>query len=296
MTLSINHINRYYELGFIIHPLCPPDHHCKSPGKIPYDPIEGKHMPGWSDHEQFHMDHWREWIDYDSSINVGMLTGCASRIVGIDVDDEPGDELVRELWSGETWEYTTGKGRRLLFRHEEPLKKGRVTDDKGRSFEVLGDGANNVIPPSEHASGSSYAWTPGLTPKAVEIAPLPSWARAASAGGVSSGDISSEDTDWVRVCMTQLTSGRRNDTMTQIAGRLLGPAPLNTKEAHMIAQLINRNYGQPPMAEPEVTAIIKSIGIAESKSEASRMKKIREIMWQHKCDEPTARAIYVNSQ
>lgn len=296
MALTISHINRYFELGFIIHPLCPPDHHCQSPGKIPFDPIQGRHMAGWSEHEQFHMDQWHEWIDYDSSINLGMLTGQASRLVGIDIDDAEGDQYVRELWKGETWEYTSGKGRRLLFRSDGPVQTARITDSRGRSFEVLADGKNNVLPPSEHASGRLYKWTPGLTPIDIpEPAQLPQWATE-QAGGVSSDEINSDDTDWVKFCMSQLFSGQRNESMTKIVGRLLSPAPLNVKEAHMVAQLINKYYGQPPMSEAEVTAVVKSIGIAESRSEAAREKQVWDIRKKYGCDETTARNILADIQ
>ena len=264
--LTIAHVNRYFELGIVVHPLCPADHHCNSPGKIPFDPVEGRHMLGWQNHEQFHLDTWHEWLDYDSNINIGMLTGQASGLVGVDIDDEPGDEMVQELWHGETWEYTTGKGRRLLFRHTEPISRTRMRDANDRSFEILGDHTNNVLPPSEHASGRAYAWTPGLTPRDVEVAPLPPWARGVGIGVKSNSDVNSDAINWIGVIKENITKGQRNEVMTQIAGRLLAQAPLTQAEAYFLAVVVNEKYGKPPLSREEVKSVVRSIGKREMKS------------------------------
>ena len=278
MAVTLAHVHRYIELGFVIHPLCPSDHMCQSPGKIPFDAVEGGHMPGWQDHPQFSVDQWGRWLDYDSSINLGMLTGQRSRLIGIDIDDEPGEEYVSELWDGKTWEYTTGKGRRLLFRSDEPTRTIRIRDGLGRSFEVLADGKNNVLPPSEHASGRSYAWTPGLTPKEIlEPAQLPEWAKVAPVSADCDG-INSDEIDWVPIIMNRNTAGQRNDVMPQIAGRLIGPAPLTKKEAYLICLMINQRYGKPPLQDCEIKSIVKSIGRAEDRARKSEGKEIAHVM------------------
>jgi hypothetical protein len=249
---------------------------CQSPGKIPFDPVVGYHMPGWQNHDQFRLDEWTEWLDYDSSINIGMLTGRASRLVGIDIDDEPGDDMINALWHGKTWEYNTGKGRRLLFRCDDSMPRARLFDKQGRSVERLGESTNNVLPPSEHASGQLYAWTPGLTPRDIgEPAELPAWGKVS--GTSDSDDLTSDEIDWVKFVLNRIVSGQRNEALTQVAGRLLGPAPLVPKEAYMLLLLINQEYSKPPLPENEIKAIVKSINRSEKKSVARRKSEVWDI-------------------
>ena len=77
--IPLTWVKRYQELGFVVHPCCPPTHRCQSPGKIPYDPYERRHMEGWQNHPQFTLEKWAEWLDLEPEINIGFLTGSPSR-------------------------------------------------------------------------------------------------------------------------------------------------------------------------------------------------------------------------
>lgn len=275
--MNLNVIRRYHELGVVVHPLCPPHHYCNSPGKIPYDPLEKKHLLNWQGHENFTLEAWEEWLDLEPAINIGMLCGQKSRLVGIDVDDDEAEDFVEELDPGETWSYTTGRGRRLLYRWDGPLKSGVIRGEAGQKLEVLADGRNNVLPPSIHPSGKTYAWVPGMTPKEMpEPAALPSWAL----GGPSpagAAEVTSDSIDWLKVAKDEFTSGSRNITATRIAGWLLSPAPHTQREALWILALINAKYAQPPLSMEELKAIVLSINRRQEKSDASLKVKAREL-------------------
>lgn len=275
-------IQRYHELGFNIHPLCPPDHWCKGRGKVPYDPSTGHHMLDWATHEPFHMDIWDEWLDLEPNINIGMLCGSSSSIVGIDVDDEGGEAILKEMEVEPTWEYTTGRGRRLLFRHEKPLSSVTLVSGDQR-LEILADGKNNVLPPSVHPSGCAYAWAPGRTPKEMqEPAELPGWAMGGIlAGPPDTSDVTSDDIDWIEVCKRELQEGNRNNTMTRLAGWLLNSAPHTKNEAYFILRLINQRFGDPPLSDAELKTVVRSIDKREQKSEQALRARAFEIRKTH---------------
>ena len=267
--ITLSHVRRYQELGFVVHPLCSPEHRCQSPGKIPYDPVAGQHMGRWQDHGQFSEDQWQEWIDYDSEINIGFLCGSPSEILAIDIDDDGGRELLNELYPEwrRTWCYTTGKGLRVLFRTERRVQS-RIFTRGDRSFEVLGDGRQSVLPPSLHPSGRRYEWLSGSSPRDCGLSGDTGWLEQPD---VHSGGIDSELEEWAEFLKQRIPNGQRNNTMTRIAGHLLAPHYCTRQEAIVWLDLLNREMCKPPFPMKELETIVASIG----KSEARGSRKWR---------------------
>ena len=279
MPLSIDHVARYIELGFVVHPCCSVEHRCSSPGKIPFDPCAGKHMGGWQDHEQYTLDQWQEWIDYDSDINIGFLTGAASGLLCLDIDEAEAEGILDECgiegWRG-TWRYETGRGFRLLFRYGQ-ASSSTVISRGGTHFEVLGDGRQSVLPPSVHPNGRSYRWVEGLTPRDGRPVDADGWfARL-----VTQDVITSDREDWTKNIQLAAQKGNRNNTLTRLAGHLLNPCPMPAEEAYIWLSLYNQHNCHPPLSDREIRSIITSISKKEAAAEAQRDREVREIMKQY---------------
>lgn len=126
-----------------------------------------------------------EWLEKWPDMNIGLVMGAASGIVGIDVDGAMALERLEEISNGDIPETETYKtpgsdaGRRLLYRLPEGIGKAAKWIDKleGEHSELafLGDGQQTILPPSIHPNGKRYAWVKGRTPKDVDIAEAPEW-------------------------------------------------------------------------------------------------------------------------
>jgi hypothetical protein len=173
----------YQRRGWPALAVCPPNHasvgktharNCNSPGKAP-----------WGEWKEFQTrppteaELRRKWRD-NPQLNVGMATG---EIIGLDVDEVGGEELLARLSKGDlppTPEFTSGKGRRLLYRKPAGVtlrntpKPGGFEVEKGE-LRLLGLGAQTVMPPSRHVSGRRYSWVQGKSPNDLPFAPAPEW-------------------------------------------------------------------------------------------------------------------------
>jgi hypothetical protein len=120
---------------------------------------------------------WRGWPD----AGVGIATGCASRLVVLDVDPRHGgDDSLRELAArigGLTDTVTCltgGGGTHFYYRHpggrDVPC---RVALGGHAGLDLRGDGGYVVAPPSLHASGRTYEWDALAHVEDVPLAPCP---------------------------------------------------------------------------------------------------------------------------
>lgn len=167
-------------------PVCPPDHvgmaqmlehpkRCASPGKAPA--IRWKQYQDNLPTEAELNAAWRQ----NPTMNVGIVCGAASRVVGIDVDGSSGAELLDKVSGGDlptTLEFTTPSGgRRLLYAIPDGVAvctthQNGMGKHEGVSF--LGQGGHTVMPPSRGREGV-YEWVPGHSPDEIEAATMPQW-------------------------------------------------------------------------------------------------------------------------
>lgn len=125
------------------------------------------------------------WFEKWPTMNIGLVMGKASGMVGIDVDGVKALERLKEISNGDisdTWMFKTPGtegGRRLLYRVPEGIDKVVKWIDKldGEHSELafLGDGQQTILPPSIHPNGNKYAWFRNHTPKDIEIGEAPDW-------------------------------------------------------------------------------------------------------------------------
>lgn len=177
---------RYYaDLGLPIIPLCPigKEHERTSPGHKKLCKCEGKIplIAGWQGKKETTIEQIDSWIEQFKTVNVGLPLGEASGYCGIDIDNEAGEVLLQEMAHGDTpdtWEYTTGEGRRLLYRIPVgiPTKKFKKTGDaKHEECALMCTGQQTVLPPSLHYSGKVYEWKTGHSPYDIDCAMAPKW-------------------------------------------------------------------------------------------------------------------------
>ena len=111
-------------------------------------------------------------FDTDNTTGIGIVTGQASQLAVVDVDDPAvfaagGQELPQ------TPTVTTARGSHYWLRLSEPLTTQHCP---AAGFDLLAQGGLVIAPFSEHPSGAIYRWQPGAALDELELAELPSWA------------------------------------------------------------------------------------------------------------------------
>ncbi len=253
----------YHALGWSVLPLCPPNHlgvgkghrGCTSPGKRPFFPDREANSGEWKQYQTTPatVEQIRHWWDRNQYLNVGVALGPVSGMIGIDVDDEDGDILLMELSGGDlprTWEYTTGKGRRLLYGLPDGLTVANHAYKRpGTEIEILrlmSRGGQVVLPPSVHPNGSVYRWKNG--PGDIPLALVPDWLRTPQQHQKTTAPADGE----------LITEGGRNNWLTSLAGAM---RKRGSSEAGILAgiQRENEDRCDPPLADAELRTIARSI-------------------------------------
>ena len=146
---------------------------CAPKGK---KPIES----GWQNSKSTTMEDDYRWIQKNPNINIGMLTGKSSGVIGIDADGEEGRKHLEKISKGDlpdTAKFTTpGGGIRLLYKYPNHIElKTKVDRLEGEHSEVcfMSDGKQTLLPPSIHPNGGRYEWI--NAPWDIEIAEMPKW-------------------------------------------------------------------------------------------------------------------------
>jgi len=276
----------YLKLEFPIIPLCSPTHEgmdyshrekCHSPGKAPL-------IKAWTAHSKTSLKDINSWFSKNRALNIGIPLGQISHMVGLDIDGEEGEKLLEAVSGGDipkTWEFTTGKGRRLLYKIPEGIqtKKLKLTGEKKKQeFAIICDGQQTVLPPSLHSSGRRYLWKEDCSPKDIEITDAPRWVldqivltdtgeRLAEAKTITTiGNHFTED-DFKKT----VTEGSRNDHLTRLTGSQLGRGVPKEQVLFFIKNW-NKMQCDPPLPESEIVAMVESIALAE---EMKRSKQTR---------------------
>lgn len=125
------------------------------------------------------------WWKAEPLSNVGLLLNPDAGMIGIDIDSAAGERIVADLAGGDlppTWEFSTGHGRRLLFRVPPGVspKVASLKDANGDEAVRFQCGKNSqtAAPPSWHYSGRRYEWAPGRDPDSLPLADMPGWLLA----------------------------------------------------------------------------------------------------------------------
>lgn len=170
-------------LGLKFLPLCPADHNgvndkhkrnCSKPGKAPL-------IAKWPQKASYDLVTLEAWFKDRGKLNLGMIMGGESRVIGFDIDGKYGQAKMEELFDNSippTWQFSTpGGGSRYLFRIPEGVKLRKLADVKPTAqheeLALLADGQMTVLPPSRHHTGGKYLWIDGKGPGDIPLANLP---------------------------------------------------------------------------------------------------------------------------
>jgi hypothetical protein len=259
----------YAELGWSVHALCPPgtghegmsDKHrerCGNPGKVPWDFWKKlQEKPQSADEIR---DQWRRV----PCSNVGLLLGPVSGLVRIDMDGPSAEAALLKLSGGsvpETLEFTSGKGRGLLFAIPAGVELKTTPKTGGLNLadgelRCQAKGAQTVLPPSRHENGKRYRWKEGHGPGEIEAAPMPDWMIQAMRA--DNPERNGRTTTKVPQTDGTITTGGRRDWLTSQAGKM---RRIGFEQEEIAAALLvlNDKHCKPVVEEKLVLGIAKSI-------------------------------------
>jgi P4 family phage/plasmid primase-like protien len=272
----------YVSLGYPIIPLCPSNHRgmsvdhlsrCKSPGKAPLI----KNWTNWSATTKEDIYSWfRDAQAKGADINIGIPLGTPSGLIGVDLDGRGGEIVLLALSNGNlprTLEYSTGNGRRLLYKLPTGMQTKKIKisgKEPHEELAILGNLQQTVLPPSLHSSGVRYTWKQGCSPRDISAAEAPQWLlEKLQAGYEPEKREKVTEEDWTRT----LTEGQRNDGITRLAGSLIARMSienLSIEEIKKSLYIYNSNYCQPPLEEKEIDIIAESVLLREEQSQAKK--------------------------
>ena len=159
-----------------------------------------------------------------------------------------------------TVEAITGNGRHIYF--AMPDTPVRNTASKiGDSIDTRGDGGYVLVPPSVHPSGRCYAWS---VDSASTFAAAPDWLLAKIGKPNGNGAMPTPPAQWRDLVLGGVGEGRRNDTVTRLAGYLLR-RHIDPVVALEFLAAWNAVRCQPPLDAAEVAGIVDSIAGRELK-------------------------------
>lgn len=212
---------------------------------------------------------WKLW----PLANIGVVTGEASGIVVIDVDNL---DLAQPILDAHPQIVTTSQvtgsgGRHYIFKH--PGIKTKTCAKPLPGMDSRGDGGYIVVPPSLHKTGNRYVWEIG--PDEMDPVPVPEWwMEALWTGGTHSPSIRTGDTGG-----RSIAEGGRNEALTSFAGTL---RRTGAGYETILAALLARNAESciPPLDAEEVTTIAQSISGYEIQSQEDiELERIGGEIW-----------------
>jgi hypothetical protein len=111
-----------------------------------------------------------------------------------------------------------------------------------------------AVPPSMHPSGRRYAWS---VDSAKELADAPEWLLRLIVAPKTNG-LNGHASDWAKVLADGADEGKRDVTVTSIAGHLLRCRV----SPHVVLELLcawNTTQCRPPLPNEDITRIVNSI-------------------------------------
>jgi hypothetical protein len=199
---------------------------------------------------------WRSAPD----LNIGVPTGSVSGFFVVDVDGDDGEATIRKLEAEhghlpETIEVITGDGRHCYFRlsEHEPIRNS--ASRVGPGIDIRGEGGYVLAPPSVHPSGRRYEW--GVD-SADNFADAPDWFITLAGPSDKVSTVGKPLEEWHATLTQPIPSGRRNNTLASIAGKLLFH-DVNLVLVCDLLSSVNAARCAPPLDPAEVKRIVASV-------------------------------------
>lgn len=284
---------QYVKMKLPIIPICPASHkgmsfshreRCQYPGKMPV-------IKDWTAVRTTSIEDIESWFQSNPYYNIGLVLGETDdwNIVGVDVDGPTGERVLVEWSQGVlpiTWEFTTSKGRRYLYKLPDGLKskkKKEAQDKESGELALIATGQQTIFPPSVHHSGAQYAWVEGRDPLTIPIAEAPAWIinrviQWEAPGTNEFNDLSHFTDEVLSAPVTQddwnknVGTGERNNHLTKLVGSLIARRNIPKEDVVSFAHTWNLNHCQPPLPLEEVQSMVETIFASEEMKHAKRSK------------------------
>ncbi len=224
---------------------------CDSPGKHPAKTVAPR---GFYD-ATTDPNIIKAWCERRPGANVAIRTGTESNLVVLDEDQPAGPETraALEAQFGSLPDtarvLTGGGGMQYLFAHPGypvPCSSGKL----GPNLDVRADGGYIIAPRSLHQSGRIYTFEIGASLGDLPLAPAPDWFLERACGSAQPNHDESK--------AGEIPKGRRNATLTRIAGALRRQG-CGFDEILAALHETNTRRCRPALADREVVAVARSV-------------------------------------
>lgn len=137
---------------------------CQTPGKHPL-------LSAWQKRPIMDEDELGQWFDGTAKRNLGVQLGERSGIIDIEYDTEEGKKSASRFGLDNilTPTFTSRRSTHRILKWDQRLPEQAVYKYLGLEIRIGGGdrGAQSIFPPSMHASGVSYSWVPGMSPRSA---------------------------------------------------------------------------------------------------------------------------------
>lgn len=196
---------------------------------------------------------WQKFPD----ANLGVVTGCRSGVIVLDIDRSHGGEqslLELQVKYGklpDTLSAKSGGGRHLYYTYSGDDIRNSA-GKLGPGLDIRGNGGYIVAPPSVHPNGTVYTWI--TKPSQVAPASAPDWLVRALSEKLEPGGAH----PLAPPVGEQIRSGNRNQTLTSLAGSMRRRG-MSTDAIYAALWAENTTKCAPPLSEDEVHRIAVSV-------------------------------------
>lgn len=132
---------------------------------LPWHYVDGQKRPAlrWKELQErrWTVEEAEDWWSHSPNHNVGAITGSISDLIIVDADDDSAITWVENNLPETSWVVITGRGMQYGYRHPGEQIRNRAKIN-GMNLDIRGDGGYVAMPPSQHKTGSVYAWVPGI--------------------------------------------------------------------------------------------------------------------------------------
>lgn len=205
--------------------------------------------------------------------NLAVAMGRGSDCIALDLDTPGAIEKAEANGLPPTWDFSTGKGRQVLFKYPD-IRKDRAVTNAVRvteGMDIRSDGGYSIVPPSLHASGRFYQWL--HDPTSGPLAEVPEWLMdillVKPLGEAAEAEVDKPQ--------ELIGEGERNQYLFK-TGCYWRAKGCSEEELLELLIIRNRNYCNPPLSMDEIQAVTASVVQRYSNQEkGTRAKMAKEV-------------------
>ncbi len=233
----LDHAKQYLAQGWSVIPI-------KSGLKTPS-------IPSWLEYQkrQPTLAEITKWWTEHPDDNIALVCGKISGVIVVDIDPKSGGTTEGLQLPPTLCSRTGGGGQHIFYKWNKDLVGAKVGIKAG--IDIRSEASYVVLPPSLHASGSTYEWIN----EGEDLADPPEWLYKKEVEGEK------EKTDWDAFFKQTKGKGVRNMSATQLAGKILyemSPEMWDTLGIMLFKQW-NKEHNVPSLPERELMTVWNSI-------------------------------------